>query len=241
MAIGGGGSALGGAAIWGQQLYNYWKPRRVGIYGPTLVGKTTLDQYMTTPGEMADIPEEMRTVHPKRLLKSGYVLPRPTRKRVRWKGEKRVIHSADIGGQQRFWNLWTDDMVDRQCEVVAFMLDERTLNGGSGAVDCIGGFDFLTDAIVNQRWSYRRLVTRLKGRKYRPKLVVVIANKADKWWDDQANVLWQQQRLREHRIFDALRPSMIRLQKAGIPSRVSMMATRIGCNVETTLIDMLSW
>ena len=56
------GSVLVGAAVWGQQLYNYWKPRRLGVYGPTMVGKTTLDQYMTTPGEMADIPENMRTI-----------------------------------------------------------------------------------------------------------------------------------------------------------------------------------
>ena len=241
LPIGLGGSALVGAAIWGQHLYNYWKPRKIGVYGPTLVGKTTLDRYMTTPGEMEGIPEDMRTTHPKRLLQSGYVLPRPTRKRVRWKGERRVIHSADIGGQQRFWNLWIDDMVDRQCEIIVFMLDERALNGGSDAVDCIGGFKFLTDTIINQRWSYRRLWTRLKGKRYKPRIVIVVANKADVWWDEQANILWQQQRLREHRIFDSLRPAMVELQKAGVPCRVSMMATRIGWNVETTLIEMLSW
>jgi len=236
-----GGSALIGAAVWGQQLWNYWKPRRIGIYGPTLVGKTTFDRYMTTPGEMEEIPEKMRTAHPKRLLKGGYTLPRPTRKRIRWKGERRVIHSADIGGQQRFWNLWIEDMVDRQCEIVVFMLDERALNGGGGAVDCIGGFKFLVDAIINQRWNYRRIATRIKGKRYKPTLVVVVANKADKWWDEQANILWKQQRLREHRIFDSLRPGMVELQKAGVPCRVSMMATRIGWNVESTLIEMLTW
>ena len=235
------GSALVGAAVWGQQLYNYWKPRRDGFYGPTMVGKTTLDQFMTTPGEMAEIPEDMRTAHPKRLLKAGYVLPRPTRKRIRWKGERRVIHSADVGGQQRFWNLWIDDMVDRQVEIVVFMIDERTLKGGNGAIDCIGGFKFLVDAIVNQRWNYRRMWTRWRGKRYKPRLVLLVANKADVWWDEQANVLWQQQRLRAHRIFDKLRDSMVDFQQAGIPCRVSMMATRIGWNVESTLIDMVSW
>ena len=44
-----GGSALMGAVIYGRELWNYWKPRRVAIYGPTMVGKTTLDRYMTTP------------------------------------------------------------------------------------------------------------------------------------------------------------------------------------------------
>ena len=48
------GSALVGAALWGQNLYNSWKPRKVGVYGAGLVGKTTLDRYMTTPGEMEE-------------------------------------------------------------------------------------------------------------------------------------------------------------------------------------------
>ena len=51
-----------GAAIWGKQIYNNWKPRRVGVYGASMVGKTTLDRYMTTPGEMEEIPEEMATI-----------------------------------------------------------------------------------------------------------------------------------------------------------------------------------
>ncbi len=48
----GAGSVLVGAALYGQQLYNSWKPRKVGIYGTSMVGKTTLDSYMNTPGEM---------------------------------------------------------------------------------------------------------------------------------------------------------------------------------------------
>ena len=74
------GSALVGAALWGQNLYNSWKPRKVGIYGAGLVGKTTLDRYMTTPGEMEEIPDEDRTVHLKLL--GRYLLPKPTRKRI---------------------------------------------------------------------------------------------------------------------------------------------------------------
>ena len=79
-----GGSVLIGVALWGKQLWNNWKPRRVGIYGASMVGKTTLDKYMTTPGEMEEIPEEERTEHFKVL--SRYFLPKPTRKRLRWEG-----------------------------------------------------------------------------------------------------------------------------------------------------------
>ena len=83
--------------------------------------------------------------------------------------------------------------------------------------------------------------TRLKGKRYAPKQVWIIANKADEWWDDNANTLWQANRLREHRVFNVHRPAMRRLQKAGIPCRVSMMATNIGWNVEKTLLEMLEW
>ena len=229
-----------GAIVYGKELYNFLKPRRIGVYGPSMVGKTTLDRYMTTPGEMEDVEE--RTTHTGRLVGGGHVLPKATRKRVRWHGEKRVIHSADVGGQQRFWNLWIDDMVERQVEVVVFMIDDRGKTGTNGdIIDAVGGLDYLVDSLLDRKWRYRSLMTWWKGRKYAPKQIWVVANKADKWWDQNANVLWQSKRLREHSIFDPYRPSMVKLQKAGIPCRVNMMATKIGWNVEQSLLEMLSW
>jgi len=233
------GAVLVGAALYGKELYDYWKPRKVGIYGPTMVGKTTLDMYMTTPGEMEELGDDDRTKHFKQLLGSKYVLPHPTRKRVKYEGKKRVVHSADMGGERKFWSLWIDDMVDRQVEGIIYMFDDRSKHGGPGAVDAIAGFEFLVDAIINRRYRYRRLWTRFKGKKYKPLFVFLVANKADRWWDEQASILWQQQRLREHAIFDPFRPAMIKLQKHGVVCRVSMMATRIGWNVENSLIKML--
>ena len=210
------GSILMGAIVYGKELYNFLKPRRVGIYGPTMVGKTTLDRFMTTPGEMEDV--EDRTNHEPRLIGGGHVLPKATRKRVRWHGEK------------------------RQVEIVIFMVDQRGTNGpNSDIIDAVGGLDFLVDSLIERNWKYRSLKTWWKGRKYTPTQVWVVANKADIWWDDKANILWQSKRLREHPIFDPYRPSMVKLQKAGIPCRVSMMATKIGWNVEQTMLEMLSW
>ena len=234
------GCVLMGAVVYGKELYNFLKPRRIGVYVPSMVGKTTLDRYLTTAGEMEDVEE--RTTHTGRLVGGGHVLPQATRKRVRGHGEKRVIHSADLGGQQRFWNLWVDDMVERQVEVVVFLIDDRGKNGSSGdIIDAVGGLDYLVDSLIERNWRYRSLKTWWKGRKYAPKQIWVIANKADKWWDGNANILWQAKRLREHNIFDPYRPSMVKLQKAGIPCRVSMMATKIGWNVEQSLLEMLSW
>ena len=231
------GSALVGAALWGQQLYNNWKPRRVGIYGTSMVGKTTLDKYMTTPGEMEDIPIEDRTKHFKMITR--YVLPKPTRKRLRWEGERRVVHSADIGGEERFWNLWIDDMVARQCEYVVYMFDDRAFK--EGAIDQIGGFKFLVDSIINRQYRYRTLKSRWKGKKYTPRLVLLVANKADRYFDNKAAQLWQQGRIGEHKIFDPFRDDLIRLQKAGIPTKRNFMATRIGWNVETALMSMIDY
>ena len=143
------GSALVGGIVWARELWNYWKPRRVGIYGPALAGKTTLDRFLTTPGEMEHIPVEERTKH-MRIL-GRYILPRPTRKRVSWKGEKRVVYSADIGGDERFWSLWIDDMVDRQVEAVVFLFDHRALEGGDAAIQAIGGFKYLCDALIHKQ------------------------------------------------------------------------------------------
>ena len=95
-----------------------------------MTGKTTLDRFMTTPGEMEDIPEDERTKHFRIPGMNRFLLPRPTRKRVSWKGDKRVVYSADIGGDERFWNLWTDDMVARQVEAIVYMFDERAMKGG---------------------------------------------------------------------------------------------------------------
>ena len=238
--VGVAGSVLMGAVVYGKELYNFLKPRKIGVYGPSMVGKTTLDRYMTTPGEMDDIEE--RTMHTSRLVGGGHVLPKATRKRVRWHGEKRVVHSADIGGQQRFWNLWIDDMVERQVEVVVFMIDDRATNGNNGdLIDAVGGLEFLVDSLIERKWRYRSIKTWFKGKKYAPKQIWVIANKADTWWDPNANILWQSKRLREHNIFDPYRPAMVKLQKAGIPCRVNMMATKIGWNVEQSLLEMHRW
>tara|TARA_R110000824_G_scaffold127706_2_gene288026 strand:- start:878 stop:1597 length:720 start_codon:yes stop_codon:yes gene_type:complete len=234
-----GGSALVGGMVFAKELWHYWKPRKVGIYGPAMVGKTTLDHYMTTPGEMEEIALDDRTKHFRVPGMNRFLLPRPTRKRVAWKGDNRVVFSTDIGGDERFWNLWIDDMVNRQVEAVIFMFDERCMEGGDAAVQAVGGFKYLVDAILHRQYRYRKFKAWVKGKKYVPKLIMLVANKADQWWDDQANVLWQQQRLGEHKMYDSFREDLIRLQKAGIPTKRGMMATRIGWNVENTMLDVL--
>ena len=232
------GTAVVGAIVGGKASFNAWRPRKGGIYGAGLTGKPTLDRYMTTPGEMEDIPEEERTTHFKML--GRHMLPKPTRKRVSWKGEKRVVFSSDVGGQERFWNLWIDDMVARQVECVVYLFDDRAIKGGDEALQQIAGFKYLVDAVINRQYRYRNFKSRWKGKKYAPKLIMLVANKADRFFDETAVMLWQQDRIGEHKIFDAFRDDLIRLQKAGVPTRRSFMATRIGWNVDATMVNLLT-
>jgi GTPase SAR1 family protein len=235
-----GGTALVGAAMWGQNLYNSYKPRKVGVYGAPMVGKTTLDRYLTTPGEMEEIDEDDRTIH-KRILKLGkYRMPKPTRKRVSWQGEKRVVYSSDIGGQERFWNLWVEDMVTRGVEAIVYMFDDRAFKGGDDGLQQIAGFRYLVDCLIKRDYRYRSLWSRFRGRKYHPRVIMLVANKADRFFDETASKLWHDGRIGEHKIFDPFRDDLIRLQKAGIPTRRSFMATRIGWNVEKTMVSLLT-
>ena len=235
------GTALVGAAVWGQALYHSWRPRRVGIYGAPKVGKTTLDRFMTTPGEMEAIADEDRTTHEKMFKVSGaYKMPKPTRKRGGWEGQKRVVYSADIGGQERFWNLWIEDMVTRGVEAVVYMFDDRAFKGGDEGMQQIAGFRFLVDRLITRDYRYRSLWSRFRGRRYAPRVVMLVANKADRFFDETASKLWHDGRIGEHKVFDPFRDDLIRLQKAGIPTKRSFMATRIGWNVEKTMLDLLT-
>lgn len=42
---------------------------------------------------------------------------------------------------------------------------------------------------------------------------MLVANKADRFFDENAAMLWQQNRIGEHKIFNAFRDDLIRLQK----------------------------
>jgi len=232
------GHILLGSAQIANYIYRLLKPHRVGIYGPSMVGKTTLDQYLTVPGDIDPIPEELRTTH---AVKNGsFQMPHSSKKQVRWKGERIPIATTDIGGQQRFWNMWAEDMVKRNVSVIFYVVDHRLATSPFIMQEAVAGFKYLTDIVVKKKLSNtfsRRL--RKKVKKYKPSVVCLVLNKMDLWWDEQANTLWDWGLERQHPLVEPFKEDMRRLRRASIATNVEAMAAQYGLRVESAVINTI--
>lgn len=220
-------------------LYRVLRPFRIGIYGPSMTGKTTLDQYLTVPGDIDPIPLQFRTTHAHADTPTGYAMPRHTRKQVRWKSEKKPISTADIAGQAQFRNLWVEDMVGRNTELVIFMVDHRALTSIQFAMEAVTGLEYLVDGMLGKVGKGVSRKTRKKAKEYRPRLFCLMVNKMDLWWDQEAANLHSLGLLREHPIVYPFRNSLKRLRKAGIRAEVLPISAQQGRNVEMTFIHLL--
>lgn len=78
-----------------KKVYRTLRPYKIGVYGPSMTGKTTLDQYLTVPGDIEPIPIEFRTSH--QMVNGQYKLPNAHRKQIKYKRERQPISSADVG------------------------------------------------------------------------------------------------------------------------------------------------
>ena len=230
---------LGSVAV-AHQLYRILKPYRFGIYGPSMAGKTTLDQYLTVPGDIDPIPLEFRTTHAYDSTHKRYRMPQARRKLLRWKKDKKAISNNDIGGQTQFRNLWIEDMIDRKVEVVIFMIDHRVLTNLQCRMDAVAGFNYLVDALLKKHYpsTFNRKMKK-KARKYQPKMFCFLINKMDIWFDQHAKVLWDLNLKREHPIVYPFRDGLKRLRKAGIRADVEAISAQHGLNVEKVLINLI--
>ena len=221
-------------------LYRVMKPYRIGIYGPSLVGKTTLDQYLTVPGDIDPIPLQFRTSHPKSNTLTGFKEPISSRKQVRFKRDKKSITTADIAGDAMFRNLWVDDMFGRKAELVIYMVDHRALTSPQFAMDSSAGLTYLVDNIIKKDISSNISKKAKKNSKnYVPRLFCLMINKMDIWWDQKAQVLWNHGLEREHPIVAPYRESLKRLRKAGIRAEIVAVSSQHGMNVQKSLCDLI--
>ena len=111
-----------------------------GVYGATMVGKTTLSNQLRTRGEVPQITERTVGRH------------RASRKSIKIDGESHTIRSADIGGEAIYWKEWEKDMKTRRPKYVIFMIDHRHLDNNSN-LDHQVAWKFLVDTIISPRWS----------------------------------------------------------------------------------------
>ena len=233
------GHILLGSAQIATYLYRLLRPHKIGIYGPSLTGKTTIDQYLTVPGDIDPIPLEMRTTHP--VQHGEFAMPRSTKKQVRWKGEKLPIISADIGGQQQYWNLWAEDIVDKHRDIIFYVVDHRILLSPQLQMEAVAGFQYIVDLVTNSKYpsTFGRKMKK-KSKRWKPKVVCLLMNKMDVWWTPEADAMWSMGLKRQYRMVLPFQNELRRLRRAGIPTNVEAVAAQYGLNLERAIVDTIN-
>ena len=212
-------------------------PRQVGVYGATETGKTTLDQQLTTKGEIRELGELDRTHHnKKKFLRNIKKLPHSTTKRVKSQGLEKTIVSRDIGGHIEYHSMWLRDMIERKVGTVIVVVDHRHLTN-SKDVSNQTALGYLVQSLSkNAIPRGLSLRARLRARKYSPKRVLLIANKADEWMNDDAYDLWEKGFISRHSIFDVFREDLYKLHSLHIPVRMDAISAKYSWNVEESII-----
>ena len=220
-------------------VYRNLKPFKIGVYGPSMTGKTTLDQYLTVPGDIEPIPLNFRTTHP--LVNGKPQLPSAHRKQIKWKKERIPVASADIAGQHQFKNLWVEDIFSRKVNIIFFMVDERVLTNPQFKLEAVASLKYIVDNLtkkdVTTEMSRKAKKHLKKG--YQPALFCFLINKMDVWWTPQAQYLWERGLQREHPIVSPFRHELRRLRTAGIRAEVEAISAQHGVNVEKVMVKMI--
>jgi len=191
----------GFAILVGEAVIGFWKKVHAinfGVYGATMVGKTTLSHQLRTRGEVPQINK--RTVG----------RARATRKNIKIDGNSHTIKSADIGGEAIFWKEWEKDMILRKPKYIIFMIDHRHLDSEVN-LDHQVAWKFLVDTIITNLWSNGK---RKKEADY-PLAVGIWANKYDVWGEKYP--LLEGKTIDKHQIFEPFKYGMRQLNDKGIP------------------------
>ena len=203
---------------------------------------------MATSGELEVQDEEdveTSTYHAFSQSKRGYVLPPASRKRLTLTmptGDpvRRTIVSADIGGHMEYFDLWLEDMITRDVQIVIWLIDHRHITDPTNIEQQIA-FSRFVDAIANgnyPRFKSRRI--RRKAKKYRPQVVGLVANKADLWLTDEWKEKFATPRIGEHPIFLPFRADLIKIQRQlMVPTLKRACSALYNWNVELMIWSLL--
>jgi len=232
------GHLLLGSVQVASYVYRLLKPHRVGIYGPSMSGKTTLDQYLTVPGDIDPIPVELRTSHAVR--DGSFTMPRSTKKQVRYKGERTPITSSDIGGQQQYWGMWAEDIIENHRDIVFYVVDHRIMFSPHLLNEAVAGFQYIVDMVTDTKYpsTFSRKMKK-KAKRWKPKVVCLVLNKMDIWWSPESDALWSMGLKRQYRMVLPFQDELRRLRRAGIPTNVEAISSQYGLNVERAIVDTI--
>ena len=231
------GEIIVGHALWQMLTHSSsYITQQVGVYGASETGKTTLDKQLTTKGEIRPLGEFDRTHHEKTWL-GKEKMPTATTKRVKSEGmSTRTIVSRDLGGHTEYRNMWLKDMIERKVKTVVVVVDDRHLTDPRNT-DNQTALGYLVESLSkNKVPKGLSLRARLRAKRYSPQRIILRANKADQWMEDEDFYTWERGLVARHKIFDVFRNDLYRLQNMHIPVHMDAMSARYGWNVEGAVL-----
>lgn len=190
----------GFAILIGEAIIGFYKKIHAinfGVYGATMVGKTTLHHQLRTRGEVPQIKERTVGVH------------RPTRKTVKIDGDVHTLKTADMGGESIYWKQWLNDIQKRKVKYIIFLIDHRHLDIQAN-LDHQLAWKFLVDGICSSTWPSGK---KKKAEEY-PLAIGIWANKYDMWGKKYKH----EGEIEDHPIFEPFHYGMQKLNERGIPT-----------------------
>jgi hypothetical protein len=230
------GEVIVGHAMWQVLTHGHtFIPVNVGVYGASESGKTTLDQQFTTRGEIRHLDEDDRTHH-KPGWRGILKMPDATKKRIKSNGMKKTIVTRDLGGHTEYHSMWLRDMIQRKVSTVIVVIDHRHMSNSKN-IDNQLALSYLVDSLgkskVPKGLSFRAW---WRAKKYAPKRIILLANKADEWMDEECHMQWEKGFIARHKIFNVFREDLYRLQKMNIPVVLDAISARYGWNIENSVL-----
>jgi hypothetical protein len=236
-----------GGFLYLKHLWDTWKTHNFGIYGCFGVGKTTLSRQLSTTGELEELKAsdlDTSTGHPFNPDSGRYLAPPASRKRVALqntqtlKSSNRTIISTDLGGHPKYFDLWLEDLVVRDVEVVIFVIDHRHLDNSKDTLQQ-DIFKQFVDCLVTRKFPFEDKKLKKKGKTYTPKVVGLVANKADVWLDSNWEHHWGTLRMNDHPIYEPFKGDLARLQGVMIPTIKRSISALRNWQCEATIWDLL--
>lgn len=235
-----------GGFLYLKHLWDTWKTHNFGIYGVFGVGKTTLSRQLSTTGELEEIDAadlDTSTTHPFDPESGRYLPPPASRKRIALQNTQtlrstnRTLISTDLGGHPKYFDMWLEDMVSRNVEVVIFLIDHRHMRNKDTLQQDV--FKQFVDCITEQKYPFTNKKLLKKAKTYKPKVVGLIANKADVWLDANWEHHWGTNRMNDHPIYDPFKVDLARLQRHMIPTIKRSLSALRNWQCEATIWDLL--